>query len=366
VDLSHAPVPTNDSERLVFRQLYRNLVRIDCQGVVHPELAESWAYDKASRSWRFVLRDTAGSTGDGSRLVAGQVLAAWRGHPRLLGAMGIDSVVATDARTLIIGVRDTTGEPKLFAQAALSVGLGPGLSLASNGRFLKPAGRGPAVLDFISVPGDLRDVLDSGADLLVTRDVGLAEYAAGHRDLQTFPLPWSRTYVLVQPAAADSLPGVADADQLRTSLARDAVKADARPAPGSWSPPACGRSGTPAQSTRPLPRVVYLAGDPVARGLAERIVGLSGSDSDLRAVPLADSALAASLRSGRERGYILALSPNPQDFCSFGLPIPADASVYSLIETRARAIMRRGSPELTSDWDGTLRLAEPLEPTDRP
>jgi hypothetical protein len=325
--------------------------------VVRPELAESWTRDSASGSWRFTLRDTTVSP-DGSRLVANQVLAAWRGRPRLLAAMGIDSVIAADERTLIIGIRDGGArEPRLFAQPALSIALRPGLSLASDGRFLNPSPAGPTILDFVTVPGDLRDVLDSGADLLVTHDAALVEYAANHRDLQVFPLPWSRSYVLVQPSAAEPLPTAISADSVRGSLARDAVTADARPAAAGWEPPACGRSGAPERSGRPAPRLAYPARDPVARGLAERIVALSGSDSDLRIVPLADSALAASLRAGAEQGYVLALSPNPEDFCSFGPPIPAHAAIHSLIETRAHAIVRRGSPELTVDWDGIPRLA---------
>jgi hypothetical protein len=354
-------VPTNDSERLLFRQLYHNLIRVDCEGVVRPELAEAWTRDSASGSWRFTLRDTTVSP-DGSRLVANQVLAAWRARPRLLAAMGIDSVIAADTRTLIIGIRDGAArEPRLFAQPALSIALSPGLSLASNGLFLNPSPAGPTVLDFVTVPGDLRDVLDSGADLLVTQDATLAEYAANHRDLQTFPLPWSRTYVLVQPAAADSLPTAIESDSVRGSLARDAVKADARPAAGGWVPPPCGRSGASERSVRPAPRLAYSARDPVARGLAERILALSGSDAELRIIPLADSAMAASLRAGTEQGYILALSSNPEDFCSFGPPIPAHAVIHSLIETRAHAIVRRGSPELTVDWDGTPRLAATAE-----
>ena len=38
----HAPVPRNDSERLVFRQLYATLLRIDCTGAVRAGLAERW------------------------------------------------------------------------------------------------------------------------------------------------------------------------------------------------------------------------------------------------------------------------------------------------------------------------------------
>jgi hypothetical protein len=366
VDPAHAPVPTNDSERLLFRQLYRNLVRVDCQGGVQPELAEGWSYDSSARTWTFTLRDTSLSS-DGSRLGAAQVLASWRSHRGLLSAMGIDSVVATDSRTLVVGVRDRgNSQPTLFAHPALSIALSPSLSLASNGRFLSSSVGGPTVLDFLAVPGDLRDALDSGVDLLVTRDLELAEYAERQRGLQTFPLPWSRRYLFVQPAGADSLPDMGEADSLRGSLAKDAVKTDARPASGAWNPPACASAGAPATPVRPSPRVVYLASDPVARALAERIVALSGSDPDLRVEPLGDSAFAASLRAGTRRGYLVAIPSDTEDLCFSGLRLPTNASMYPLIDTRARAIVRKGSPPLTVDWDGTPRLAGSADSLDRP
>jgi hypothetical protein len=357
VDPAHAPVPTNDSERLLFRQLYRNLVRIDCQGKVRPDLAEAWSFDSAARSWTFTLRDVTISP-DGSRLLATHVLASWRSHPRLLAALGIDSAVAVNARTLVVGVRSGGSEPKLFAQPALSVTLSPALSLASNGQFVRPSAAGPTVLDFVTVHGDLRDALDSGVDLLVTRDADLAEYASRKPDLQTFPLPWSRTYALVQPPGDDSLQGFGTADSLRASLARDAVRADARPA--QTIPSSCSGVAAPERLDH-LSRVAYQAKDVVARGLAERIVALNGDDPELRVEALPDSAFAASLRAGRERAYILALPISLEDICSTGLPFPEQALVHPLIDTRARAIVRRGSPELTVEWDGTLRLAAPAD-----
>jgi hypothetical protein len=362
VDLAHAPVPTNDSERLLFRQLYRNLVRIDCQGGVRPELAEVWSFDSAARSWTFTLRDATVSP-DGSSLLATHVLASWRSHPPLLAALGIDSVIAANARTLVIGVRSGKSQPNLFAQPALAVALSPALSLASNGQFVSPSVGGPTVLDFLTIHGDLRDAIDSGVDLLVTRDAGLAEYASRKRDLQTFPLPWSRTYVLVQPPGADSLQGFEAGDSLRESLARDAVRTDARPAESGSS--SCSSVITPERSDR-LSRVVYQANDVVARGLAERIVALNAADPELRVEALADSAFAASLRAGRERAYILAVPRSTEDFCSTGLPFPTHALVHPLIDTRARAIVRKGSPALTTDWDGTLRLAGSVDSPGRP
>jgi hypothetical protein len=357
VDPAHAPVPTNDSERLLFRQLYRNLVRIDCQGRVRPDLAEAWSFDSAARSWTFTLRDATDSS-DGSPLLATHVLASWRNHPRLLAALGIDSAVAANARTLVVGIRSGQSEPKLFAQPALSATLSPALSLAASGQFVRPSVGAPTVLDFLTVHGDLRDALDSGVDLLVTRDADLAEYASRKPDLQTFPLPWSWTYILVQPPGADSLQGFEATDSLRESLARDAVRADARPA--KTAPSSCSSAAAPARSDH-LSRVVYQAQDVVARGLAERLVALNGNDPELRVEALPDSAFTASLRAGRERAYILALPISLEDICSTALPFSQQALVHPLIDTRARAIVRRGSPALTVEWDGTLRLAAPAD-----
>src|SRR5258706_10078112 len=42
IDPSNAPHPSNESERLLFRQLYETLVRVDCHGRVRPGLAASW------------------------------------------------------------------------------------------------------------------------------------------------------------------------------------------------------------------------------------------------------------------------------------------------------------------------------------
>src|SRR4051794_6774961 len=42
IDPSNAPRPSNESEQLLFRQLYETLVRVDCHGRARPGLAASW------------------------------------------------------------------------------------------------------------------------------------------------------------------------------------------------------------------------------------------------------------------------------------------------------------------------------------
>src|SRR5436309_12674553 len=55
VDPADAPHPTNDSERVLFRQLYETLVRVDCEGRARPGLAASWRLD-TSGAWIVTLR----------------------------------------------------------------------------------------------------------------------------------------------------------------------------------------------------------------------------------------------------------------------------------------------------------------------
>ena len=59
IDPKHAPRPTNESERLLFRQLYETLVTVDCLGRVRPALAASWRLDADGRTWILALRENA-------------------------------------------------------------------------------------------------------------------------------------------------------------------------------------------------------------------------------------------------------------------------------------------------------------------
>src|SRR5207249_1841429 len=77
VDSTHAPVPRSDAERLVFRQLYETLVRVDCSGRVTPGLADSWVSSDSGRRWTFSLRRGA-QFWDGVPVTARDVLASWR------------------------------------------------------------------------------------------------------------------------------------------------------------------------------------------------------------------------------------------------------------------------------------------------
>jgi hypothetical protein len=360
IDFSHDPVPSNDSEQLLFPQYFETLVRLDCMGNPRPGLAKWWSADETGRVWTFVLPD--GRFADGSLETAPRVVSNWREREATVRELGIESVAVLDSNRLVVTLSQRADSaPHLFANPALAVSRAPS-RLAPDGDILVVQSDGPAptAIHFRVEPNsDLRDALDRGADLVVTRDPALVDYVAERAEFATFPLPWSRTYVMIQPAGVQLLDMVRVETQ-RRSLARDAVSADARAAePPLWlnklaSCPASVASGPTATSSR----IVYLRGDEVSRGLAERMVALAGSGTGLRAAALEPSEFARLLRTGSERAYVVALSSHALASC-MSADWPDGARTQPLIETRAYAIVRRGAPSLTVDWDGTVRVGSP-------
>jgi len=231
-----------------------------------------------------------------------------------------------------------------------------------------------------------RDVLDAGVDLLVTDDPAIVSYAARNADLLSFQLPWDRTYVVLAPESAP--PDINATIRLTLGdLLKDAVRADVRMAePPFWweSNNQCTATvGTrPVVPAQPSSRVVYLSGDRVAQGVAERLVALAasrsvrGGDSVLvtllprlsrvrvgaTAAALSPSAFAAALHAGDDLAYVLPLprfAAAPCDeFAMLLRAAPWMRSVIPLIDTRSVAIVRRGRVGLAVDADGSLRLLD--------
>jgi hypothetical protein len=161
------------------------------------------------------------------------------------------------------------------------------------------------------------DLVDSGADIIVTDRTSVIRYASSRADFATIPLPWDRQYALVT-AVPTAAPDVLDA-----------VHADARVA----------QQRCPVDSARAqAPRVVYIADDSIARSLAERLVGLGVA---LRAAPL-----------GRDTAPPLILArPIEGGGCEIGA-----LHVTPLVETRSHLIVRRGSVGVVADSVGGVRL----------
>src|SRR5437870_271290 len=69
-----------------------------------------------------------------------------------------------------------------------------------------------------------------------------------------------------------------------------------------------------------------------------------------------------SPRGGSGAAYVLELRRQVYDVCRAALELPPwswAATIEPLLDVRSHAVVRRGIPRMTLDWDGTLRLAPP-------
>jgi len=414
VQLDHAPVPHNDSERLLYRQLYETLIRLDCNGRPRSALAESWSSMNGGRSWEFVLSSDA-RFWDGSPVTATDVARSWRaqGYWQTL-AIDPDSVIVVSGTEIPIAVfADQRMAAVKPATTSYPLGAGPyRIAEANERRFIAVAGQvqGEAVREFRVVPDvGARDALDLGTDLLLTREPRAVAYAASRGGFDAVPLPWDETQVAVTPYGPDS-PAAEDSttelqEDLRVALARDAVRAEARSSqPPYWwhdlrgCKPSQEGAGHPPGTVQPGrgPRVVYNREDGVARDLAERLVALAASQSDaqllsqvgvrwdlvtsiaqgrdgLAAAALSAEEFAGSFRLGQDLLYVVKMARFEADPCRAAeewiarapwlalLRSPAQLSQLNLagkltplVDTRSYAIVRVGSVGLGVDWDGTV------------
>ncbi len=392
VDPAHAPYPSNESERLLFRQLYETLIRVDCEGHAIPGLAVAWRVDSSAANgstWLFTLRQNARFS-DGSPVTAADVAASWmsagvgRGNASELRPeirRFVRSIAVVDERTLEIVLQSRSADAVLalshtdlaivkpVAGSPWPIGTTP--ARIDGPGTVPPAGSSVITLihlsanssiQFFVAPGrDRRDLLDQGVDLLLTRDPRTLDYAATLPQFATAPLPWLRTHVLLTagPRAAPSFSA-----EERNALAKDAVRGEARGAEGPFwweSLPDCefATAETPAPPASRTGRIVYDADDSAARELAERLVGIGTYP---RANGLSSEALAQALRRGNESAYVLSLDRRPLDACREMHVLVDNASwidpktIVPLVDTRLQAIVRRGRSGLIAEWDGTLLL----------
>jgi hypothetical protein len=382
VNAANAPTPSNDSERLLFRQVYETLVAIDCNGRAVPGLAVSWRLDADGRAWVVTLREGARFS-DGVPVSSADVRAAWRRddasselHWRVNRL--IESLVVLDDRTLAITLRRRYADaPLALAHTDLAVAryvadsrwpLGTRASRIVSNNDAPAAAHSVITLErdglspvrFIVAPGDPRDLLDDVVDLLLTRDPAALDYAATLSRFQSVPMPWQRTFVLLTPRGRVS----PLSDEARQALAEDGVRGEARGAAGPfwWQMlPDCQIAQPPPRGHATLTRrIVYDAGDSAARDLAERLVGLGRYQ---RAIGLTGDALARARRMGNDAGYVVAVDSRPVDPCR-ELHVLIDnvrwldpEAIVPLVDTRLQAIVQRGRAGVIAEWDGGLLLA---------
>ena len=403
VDPSNAPHPSNESERLLFRQLYETLVGVDCLGRVVPGLASSWRLDGDGHTWILTLREAARFS-DGTPVTAATVKASWSRDGigddlRPDVSRLIESIVAVDDRAMAIRLRSArTDGPIALAHSDLAVTKRVADSAwpigTRSARVEADAEvRGTSVITvarddlpsirFLVAPGDPRDLLDKDVDLLLTRDQPALAYAATLPQFQSVALDWQRTHVLLMPGRSSSSPILPD--DARQMLAGDAVRGEARGARGPfwWETLTDCEIATipPRNQSSFTPRIVYEASDPAARDLAERLVGLtraSGPAAGIfldallpdrprrtyqRATGLSGEALAVARRLGTDAAYVLSVDSRPLDPCR-DLQVLMDgarwldpATIVPLVDTRLHAIVRRGRSAMTSEWDGGVAIA---------
>jgi hypothetical protein len=358
VDPTRAPVPRNDAERLVFGHVYETLVRFDCEGRAVPALAESWTSSDGGRRWTFTLRADA-QFWDGAPVTARDVVVG-------KGGAGY-TLTPIDARSVGVWLaRASDAVPAFLADPALAVtkpAPGGDWPIGTGRYWVTGANTTPQEIRANSSVGDTlvfrqasgkdpRDLLDAGVDLLVTRDRAVLDYAATQPAFAVVELPWDRVYVL----AAVERPA------MRLDGLEQAVRSEARRPQGGgfwWEElQTCGPApvaAPPATSPAAPRRIAYVRGDPTARDLAARIAALGGGT----AAGLAPQEFAKALNGGTAAGYVLALPravPEPCRAARDLLP-PWSASVAPLVETRARAVARRGVSRWAMDGDGTVHLA---------
>ena len=410
IDPANAPHPINESERLLFRQLYDTLIRVDCLGRPVPGLAESWRLDTDGRTWMVTLRENARFS-DGTPLTANDVRASWTrdgigDELRRDVNRVVRSVVAVNDRDLAITlVRHRADAPMALAHQDLAIarrvaaspwplGTRPGW-MAVNAQGLGSAtgvvtlthDNAPAIR-FIVAPGDPRDLLDQDIDLLLTRDPAALDYAATLPQFQSVPLAWQHTHVLLTPGRSRSSPSLSP--EARQVLADDAVRGEARGAqdPFWWhSVSDCEVAPLPPRSQlSPIPRVVYDANDGAARDLAERLVGLVRATGPAargfldvflpdrprrtyqRATGLTAEALAVALRRGADAAYVVSVDGRAVEPCRElqammdRAPWLDPETIVALVDVRLQAIVRRGRSGATVDWDGGMLLAGANDP----
>jgi hypothetical protein len=363
-----APVPGNGSEQLVFSQLYTTLIGLDCTGEAMPRLASHWNRDAASR-WTFHIRPARFS--DGQPITAEAVLRSWLDSGRApLVTLGIDTAEVLDDSTLRITPSVPDSVPPAALADLLAVGGERGASgwPAASGAYQRGADPTkliprlphlPVVSLRHSATGDARDLLDQGADLVISSDPRTLAYVAGQPQFESLPLGWSRRYLLLTPGTSTA---PAPDSAARQVLADAAVRVEARPATRVDSTP-CPREVT-AELTGSAELAVP-AGDPTAALLAQRLIALANGSSApgwLGALTASKQrvrlAVVPDAQLGRHRaaGYVVGMAVH--QLCptaSLG-----NGAVVPLIETRARAVLRRGKARVSIDYSGGLTILSPM------
>jgi hypothetical protein len=350
---------------------YETLVQADCAGRLFPALASRWSGNEGS-SVTITLRPAQFWTGD--RVTASNVIESWRSSDDSLAASLAAATVVIDDSTLRIGLPPSElaslASPRLvvtrpLAGSAWPEGTGSHRIRRADAILIQPVRENLTTFEVRTTTAtEARNLIDEGADVLITDDPATAAYAARRLSAEVVPLPWDRTWVFVIPASSSSSSSSSSPSPssstssshslspLSADLAHDAVRANARVAMSpAWTTeaPVCFAAAQPTRSAR----IAYEQGDPTARTLAERLAAVAsapgGGASSLRSadpalasapsritvLPMARDAFDAAIRAGAELAFVTSIPFRSSRNC-------AGARIIPLVETRWQIVMRPG------------------------
>ncbi len=314
INASHAPLPTNDAEQLVFHQCYRTLTQISLDGTVRPALAARWQSFDKHRRWELTL-DPDARFWNGDPVTARSVLASWRATeyrttttpsaPNPLRWLQPETgrVRATSSGSLVIILGEPMPDlPAQLAHPALAVrgSAAPGDKWPQGTGLCRPLTTSQGVDLVPGFPGsttwDTLRILSTPVENLHP-DLVLTRSAAKPSGLTLTTLPWDRMYFLVCPPTNF---GTTENERRRWTTDLDPNTWSADIAPGfsreifqgnfledqerlcpyirmevpAWKWPDFTWTGRTAARDQDL--VLYPKTDPIAQGLAEILAEHAG------------------------------------------------------------------------------------------
>ena len=339
----------------------------------------------------------AGLTVESERRITVRFRDPQRDGPYLLA----DPYFAVRRRGSTSGAAIGSGAYVIFAAAA---GDTRGAAVQTVTLVPREAGTAPVLLLTAHRSGDGRDLIDAGVDVMTSADRRILEYAATRAELRVTALPAQRAYVLLatdRALSGGTVPTRSDDprwDVLRASLARDVLRgpaagspsgsvtervASCEPAPPSVAP------RWPLRGASVGRRIVYPASDRVAGDLARRLVAIAaqGRESAPRAqlaqllpelvdggrgapvaTGLAVGEMSASLAQGDDAAYIVVLPRRALDRCVAWRELASRAPwidpgvPVALAHAGASLISSANAPDVTIDWDNSLRIGSMTAP----